>query len=225
MTNLNELSYKELKELATEHALEFKGNISKADLIIMLEDKKEEPVIEEPAEELQETETVIQEASETVNEQPIQEEVVEPVKEEPEEIQTTKGEDLTEEEIINSRSTLLNVALDGKDIELLLNALKEYSNFLKENKRRTGRLVINQEFSDSIDVKVKRADELRFLIKKEVLIIVFKKLATPMYEANNRKPPINANSITYVSKVTGCFFKFLSSVNIKSRKIILYKML
>jgi hypothetical protein len=124
-----------------------------------MEDKKLEKEVKEPVvEEVEEVE--VKEVEE-----------VEEVKEVKSQENTTAEEIITDEVLSKVKVALLNVSLDGDDILLMLTALKEYNNFLIENKRRTNQIVIDEEFNKTIDAKIKRTDELRFLIKKKVLIV------------------------------------------------------
>ena len=75
----------------------------------------------------------------------------------------------TAEELEIAPKSSLMISLSGEDISILLTALKEYREFLSENKRNTNKIVIDNAFNEKIDAKIKRADELRFLIKKEVV--------------------------------------------------------
>lgn len=93
-------------------------------------------------------------------------------------------EEIVEEikEVDEDTPTILNISFDAQDINLLLNALTIYSEHLKENKRTKNKLVIDEEFNNHIDKTIGRTDELRFLIKKEALIVDKKLKLTSMVE-------------------------------------------
>lgn len=123
----------------------------------LVTEEKQEEIIEETQEE-----TVEEVAEEIVEEEIVEEEVEETEEEQPAPV---------EEEPTEAEKVSLDLTLSGEDLELLLNALKEYTVFLKDNKRKANSIVIDEGFNLKIDNKIKRTDELRFLIKKEVIIV------------------------------------------------------
>lgn len=155
---IKELSYQELKDLATEKGIEFKGNISKADLLALLTEV--EPPIKE---DLVEEEENFEPQEELEIETPAEEKEVETLEED------TKLTEVEEKEVIEQ--PLITISIDNEDILLLLDALKEYARYLNNNKRNTNKLVINEAFNNKIASKIKRTDKLRFLIKKKALIV------------------------------------------------------
>lgn len=99
-----------------------------------------------------------------------QEEIIEQVVEEEVVAEEVIAEEQVVEEIVNNKE-ILSIYFDRLDLQLLLTALNEYSRNLKEQKRRLNTIVIDKGFNTKVDVEIKRTDELRFLIKKEALIL------------------------------------------------------
>ena len=110
-----------------------------------------------------------------------------------EEEQTVTAENLSNEEIENLDKVVLNITIEGPELNLLLNSLTEYISFLRQNQKRTNSIIIDEGFNKKIEEKIKKADELRYLIKKGVLIIDKSK---PLYSTKDEGEVIGIETFT-----------------------------
>ena len=84
-------------------------------------------------------------------------------------IEETKNEPTIEEKAPKQKA--LSIVLNDNDASILLEALDKYIANLKDTKRAVNKIVENIELNKSIDAKIKTADNLRFLVNKDLIIV------------------------------------------------------
>lgn len=113
--------------------------------------------------------------------------------ENPSKEEITSVDKMSEKDIESIEEVQLNISLGGEELAILLSALTEYNSFLKDNLKKVNSIIIDNRFTEKVLNKIKKVDELRYLIKKEVIIIDNTK---PLYSIEDEGEVIGIETFT-----------------------------